>query len=298
MRLKDKNTESHSIPVYTWFGLIAMLLTQVGLYAGFTWIATWLTPLMWTGYILSADGLLYWQTGSSWLSTRKLEFPLLVLASIGIWLIFEVYNFHLQNWIYAGVPDNAWLRNFAYAWSFATILPGVFISSEFVESKLSSQLQWKNSAFFARIPDWFYSILGLAMISIPLLLPISIARYLFGSVWIGFILLIDPINRKIGAASFKPALSKGHLRKVLALLIGGLICGLLWEAWNYQAFLRVGGHWVYTIPDALRIFDLHYGQMPILGMLGFPPFALELYLLYHFIRSWLGIDSFLGLLDY
>jgi hypothetical protein len=298
MTPETKNSTSRSIPGYLWLGLAIIILAEAGLLTGIAWIATWLTPIMWTGYILFADGLLYRQNGSSWLTTRKLEFPFLAIISIGIWLVFEVYNFHLQNWLYAGVPGNIWLRNFAYAWSFATIIPGVFLTAELVEVVIPRGRHWKGLRVLASLPDWTYSIVGLVMISLPLALPISLARYLFGSVWIGFILLMDPLNRKIGAASLKPDLMKGTYRKILALLIGGLICGFLWEAWNYQAFLRQGGHWVYTIPDELRILDLHYGQMPILGMLGFPPFALELYLLYHFIRSWLEIDRFLGPLDF
>jgi hypothetical protein len=89
-------------------------------------------------------------------------------------------------------------------------------------------------------------------------------------------------------------LQKGHQKKIGALLVGGFLCGLLWEAWNFQAFIKDGGHWIYTVPDALRIFGLHYGQMPVLGMLGFPPFALELYAMYHFFRRMVEGPRLLG----
>jgi hypothetical protein len=34
--------------------------------------------------------------------------------------------------------------------------------------------------------------------------------------------------------------------------------------------------------------------MPILGMLGFPPFAVELYVMYQTIRSLFGVERVLG----
>jgi hypothetical protein len=102
----------------------------------------------------------------------------------------------------------------------------------------------------------------------------------------------------LGAPSLKRLYIQGKGKLILALLLGGLFCGFLWEAWNYQAFRLSGGHWIYTVPEPLRIFNLHYGQMPILGMLGFPPFALELYVMYHFLRSSLEIDRLLGPLDW
>lgn len=283
-----------SIPGYTWMGLLLMLAAQLGLVFEVDWIAIWLTPIMWSGYILFVDGLLYKKRGMSWLTNRKLEFPLLILLSIGIWLVFEVYNFHLQNWLYRGVPENPWVRNLAYAWSFATILPGVFVTSEFILSFLPTVISPTLFKRFAHLPDWTWIIVGVALVLIPLSLPVPIARFLFGAVWIGFIFLVDPVNQKLGVVSLKDHWTRGKFDLTLALLCGGLVCGLLWEAWNYQAYRLAGGHWIYTVPGPLRIFDLHYGQMPILGMIGFLPFALELYVMYRFFRSVLEIERFLG----
>jgi hypothetical protein len=67
--------------------------------------------------------------------------------------------------------------------------------------------------------------------------------------------------------------------------VSGLICGALWEAWNIHARTK----WIYSVP----FFDeLKLGEMPVLGFLGFPPFALECYALVNFLsllrggRSW------------
>ena len=56
------------------------------------------------------------------------------------------------------------------------------------------------------------------------------------------------------------------------MCLAGLVCGLLWETWNF----RSGAKWTYSIPfvGQFRIFE-----MPVLGFLGFIPFALECYVI-------------------
>jgi hypothetical protein len=62
--------------------------------------------------------------------------------------------------------------------------------------------------------------------------------------------------------------SFGDWSEVFGWLYAGALCGVLWETWNYWA----GSKWYYTIPFVgyFKIFE-----MPILGFLGFPPFALQ-----------------------
>ena len=61
-------------------------------------------------------------------------------------------------------------------------------------------------------------------------------------------------------------------------MAGGFACGALWEFWNYWA----GSKWIYSVPffQNWKIFE-----MPLLGFLGFPPFALECWILYHLLSS-------------
>ena len=273
-----------------WIGVIIMVASQMLLYMGNRFVANWLTPIMWTGYIIAIDGLVYRLRGESWLTTRRREFPLLVLVSVGVWLIFEVYNFHLQNWFYHGVPTNPLARDIAYFWSFSTIMPGVFETANLVETLLSrrndAENKYQANAFIG--PSWAWFITGIALITIPLALPIYVATHLFGFVWIGFFLLLDPINEKLGAPSLRIQLRIGNRIPVIALLISGMICGFVWETWNYQAYLADGGHWVYTFPEVLHIFGWHFGKMPVLGLLGFPIFALELFSFYHLIFEMVG----------
>ncbi len=132
------------------------------------------------------------------------------------------------------------------------------------------------------------------MVTIPLALPAAVAAYLFGAVWIGFFLLLDPINEKLNLPSIRRYWRNGTRRKIWALLLGGFVCGLLWETWNQQAVAAGGAYWIYIFPEELRPLGLTYGQMPLLGLLGFPPFALELFAFYLIIRELLGGERIFG----
>jgi len=275
------------------FGLLGVAILIGGealLLAGVPFVTTWFTPIMWTGYIIAADAVIAHRIGTSYLTHRRRQFALMAVLSVLSWLIFEVYNLRLQNWIYKGLPESALERNAGFFWSFATITPALFITADLLGAfglprpragqAVSPNPTWLSISFVA----------GLACVAIPPLLPLQTARFTFIFVWIGFILLLEPINFRNGAPSLYREWLEGRGHRVGQFLLAGFICGLLWEAWNYQALLRDGTIWIYTIPDELRIFNLHYGAMPLLGMLGFPPFALECFAIYHFLRRALMAD--------
>jgi hypothetical protein len=118
----------------------------------------------------------------------------------------------------------------------------------------------------------FLIILG----TLSLILSIVIPKYFFPLVWVGFIFLLEPIIYPFEGISLLRDLEKGKPQKIYLLLIAGLICGLLWEFWNFWAYSK----WVYTVP----FFDEMKGfEMPVLGFLGFPPFAVQAYVMYNFI---------------
>jgi hypothetical protein len=115
------------------------------------------------------------------------------------------------------------------------------------------------------------------MLVSPFVVPPAIARYLAAPVWLGFIFLLDPINTRLGAEALLPG---GRLDRVINLALSGLLCGVLWEFWNYWAHAK----WHYTVPimERIRIFE-----MPVPGYFGFPAFALECFTMYVFVRRML-----------
>lgn len=291
-------------PWFGWAGLGWMAGVQLLLAAGWPPVATWLTPWMWTGYILAADGATHALGGRSWLVDRRREFPLLILISVAVWLVFEAYNLHLRNWAYLGLPESEWVRDAGYFWSFATIMPGVFVSAGLIEAAVpapstpgrgrrSPKGQRKVAALRPGEGGLAFAI-GAALVTLPLVAPPAVAPYLFAPVWIGFVPLLDPVNLRMGGESLIARWRLGDRRPTLALLAAGLACGFLWEFWNFQALRAGGAYWAYLVPAPLRLLDLHFGQMPLLGLLGFPPFALELFVLYQFFRQALGGDEVFG----
>ena len=59
---------------------------------------SWHTPIAWTGYILFVDAWIVRRRGRSWLHDARSEFLFLAIASIPLWLVFELVQrvFHPQ----------------------------------------------------------------------------------------------------------------------------------------------------------------------------------------------------------
>lgn len=256
-------------------GAELLLVTQVKT------VRVWFTPIMWTGYILLVDNLVFRLRGRSLLRNRRREFLMMLPLSVGFWLIFEVYNFRLQNWFYIGLPNPIWLRDIGFFWSFATILPGIFETTELLAG-LGFSRDWQTPPIRFSGQVHLLSVLtGLAFLIVPPLLPLPLAAYTFGFVWLGFILFLDPLNYRCGAESLLAQWEQGRWRCTLTVLLAGLICGLLWEFWNYWAI----GKWIYAVPI---LSDIKLFEMPVAGFLGFPPFALECYVMYNTARHFLA----------
>ncbi len=100
-------------------------------------------------------------------------------------------------------------------------------------------------------------------------------RYFFSLVWLSIYCSLEPINGSLGNRSLLQTTAKGDWRPILALWVGCLICGFLWELWNLHSYPK----WVYQVPffDFWRVFGL-----PVLGYGGHIPFSLWLFALYHF----------------
>jgi hypothetical protein len=128
-------------------------------------------------------------------------------------------------------------------------------------------------------------VLGLAFVTIPPLLPVHISRYTFGFVWVGFIPLLESLNVRLGAKSALSEWGQGDPRRALRLLAAGMISGFLWEFWNFWA----AAGWRYAVPRPLD-FGLYYFRMPVLGLLGFPPFAWECWAMFQLLKRVLHGD--------
>lgn len=262
-------------PAYGWWGLAAMAALEAMLALRVPGVSRFFTTLIWTAYIVAADGAAFRLRGDSLLHHRR-AFAAMAALSIPAWTIFELFNLRLHNWEYTGVPGNFWVFALGAAWAFATILPAIFETAGILYHSRAAGLRWPRWA----TPAWLWLLAGIATLAAPLLVPRHWAPYLFAPVWIGAAFLLDPVNRHFGWPSLLADLESGAAGRLVALLTSGAICGFFWEFWNYWA----GARWVYIFPilHRYRVF-----AMPAPGFLGFPPFALECFALYIFLAHML-----------
>jgi hypothetical protein len=258
-------------PVYGWLGLAFLALAYWLLHRHVWVVAVYFTPIAWTAYLLIADASVLAIAGRSRLHDEPGRFFLTALLSIPLWLVFEAYNLRLANWTYVGLPVNRAAALLGYGWSFATITPGILETADFIES--FAWFKPVRSVTFSETTERIMIAVGAACLIVPLVLPPRIGSYLFALVWIGFVFLLDPINRRLGLPSLLGDLTEGRRSRLYSLIAAGWTCGWLWEFWNYWAAAK----WHYTFPifQNLKIFE-----MPIPGYLGFLPFALECFTMY------------------
>jgi Domain of unknown function (DUF4332) len=253
-------------------GVVLFCLAAVMLGQGREPFTTYFYSFAWWSYILAADALVYWLQGRSLIVNKTRTFLCMIPLSIFIWCIFEGFNLRLANWHYINLPPEVWMRWIGYAIAYATVLPGLCETMHLLEAlgpfRAVSWRKLRPSPFFLRT--------SLAIGGSALLAALLFPRFCFPLVWIGFALLIEPMLYLRGGNSLLHDIEKGEPGRLLALLAAGMVCGLLWELWNFWAQAK----WIYTVPffEEGKLFE-----MPLLGFLGFPPFAMSAYAMYRII---------------
>ncbi|MDI6853685.1 MAG: hypothetical protein QME75_08805 [Deltaproteobacteria bacterium] len=276
--LWTENRRNSGPPFRQYLAKIQLCLAPVIWVAAFIG-ALWGLPLFknylyffaWWPLIFFLDSMLFLAAGESWLFDKTRDFVRLAAWSVTVWLIFECFNLYLLNWRYIGIEPRMWVRWPGYALAFATVLPVIFLTAQALKSK----------GFFRHyigrpleLNAWqpVFLIVG----SASLVLPVVFSHYAFPLIWLSFIFLLDPFNDLLSGDSLTRRWLRGERQEHLCLLAAGLLCGLWWELWNYPAAAK----WIYTLPL------LNFGkvfEMPVLGYLGFPVFALECAVMYNFL---------------
>jgi tetratricopeptide (TPR) repeat protein len=271
-------------PVYGWIGLISLAIGEWLMFRGVEPVATFFTPIAWTAYALIADAAVFAIRGRSRLRNAPVQFARLALLSVPLWLIFEAYNLRLGGWTYGGgIPLSLPARLLGYAWAYATIWPGIFLTADLIKAFG----WWHDSArpiIFWPAAQRAFIVIGVIFLIVPVILPRSTGSFLFGAVWVGFIFLLDPINFRLGLPSFEADLASGRRGRFFSFLISGFVCGWLWEFWNFWAAAK--WNYIFPIMQKEKIFE-----MPVLGYLGFLPFALECFVMYYFAAWLLGWEK-------
>jgi hypothetical protein len=273
--------------LYGLLGAAVIVGAELLLVAGSPLVGRWFTPIVWTGYVLLMDAVVARLTGRSYLTTDRFDGALVALASVGGWWLFELYNtprFWRGGadlvgvwWQYHNLEPNLLLRRVGYDWAFATIFPALFLTAAALRATVFKRARvrpWRPAPGLLRA--------AVAVGAVSVVLPLAlVSPWLVPLVWTGWALLLEPLNYRRGRPSWLADLAAGDASRVAALLASGLVCGVLWEFWNYWALTR----WTYTVPYPP---DAKLFEMPVLGYLGFLPFALECFAIYHALRGLLG----------
>jgi len=218
--------------------------------------------LVWTGYILAADAVVWARAGRSLLHGGGRRLAAMFLVSAPFWWTFEVANWRLENWNYVGVemfagPARMPLKTL----SFMFVLPALASSRDL----LRSFVRFPHPPAIP-LPSWTGPALvafGLACVPLLYLFP----DQTFPLVWLAPLAVLDGLAELRGRPSALGLVRDGRAGPVLLLMVAGLGTGILWELWNWGAL----PHWQYRIPYVgfLPVFE-----MPILGYLGYLPFIL------------------------
>ena len=133
-------------------------------------VARWFTAIAWWGYILLIDSIIFRIKGQSLICSRPRQFALMLPLSVICWLLFELYDTFLQNWVYVNLPASIAERWLGYSIAFATIFPALFCTAELLKEvpaigRLRSKPLRVTPAML-----WTFVVLGLLMVVLPLVL--------------------------------------------------------------------------------------------------------------------------------
>src|SRR6266700_797462 len=215
-------------------------------------VPTWFYVLAWYPTLVILDEVVVVLGGESLLA-RPRDLAGMLWWSAVIWLLFEAINFRLRDWYYVFLPAGRLERWLGILVSLATVVPAVLLP----ERMLDRLGVWRDlrSRPFALEP-----------------------RHLDIAGWVGWGLLVaEPLlYRRDPERSLFADIARGSWGRIARLMAAGLFAGALWESFNALA----RGRWIYTVPflEHWKIFE-----MPLVGFIGFPFFALEVWSLYYLL---------------
>jgi len=273
--IKIKTEQLFMFRKYGFFGIALIVLVELNFIFKIQPFANWYFPLIWFGYILTIDALVYKLRGNSLISNRFGQFVGMIVISVLFWWVFEFVNISVNNWTYTGLEGLTRWKDIFGSLSFATVLPALFETVELIRTVHvfdKAKLHKKHNI----TKRFLHGMIGIGVVCF--ILPIFFPKFAFPLIWLSFFFILDPINYLHKQPSIIGHLKDRNLTIPLTLLLAGIILGILWEFWNYWAIPK----WSYDVPFVgfFKVFE-----MPILGYLGYLPFSFELYSMYWFVRS-------------
>jgi hypothetical protein len=246
-------------------------------------IPTWFYVLAWYPTLIILDEVVVLLGGESLLA-RPRRLALMLWWSAVIWFLFEAINFRLRDWYYVFLPAGRLERWLGITVSLATVVPAVLLPERLLDRLgVWRDLRLRGFTFepqHLEIAGW----VGWGLLAAVLAFP----RYLYPLTWGAVWLIAEPLlYRREPVHSLFADMTHGSWGRIARLMAAGLFAGVLWESFNAMA----RGRWIYTVPflEHLKIFE-----MPLVGFLGFPFFALEVWSLYHLLAPHTNRRTLLG----
>lgn len=265
--------------MFKWYGFVGILMivfAEITMFFRIQPYVTWFLPIVWFGYIFLIDSIIFILKGNSLLNNRPHKLALYLCISVFFWYIFELYNRFIKGWYYEGLPESRTITFIMGSIAFASIIPAVFETWELVRhfhffNSTMIRIKFKINKYLL----YMSILIGIIFVTIPFFYP---KPFMWAFVWTGFVLLLDPIMFLLhDEKSLLWQIKKRKFNTVLSLFLAGYVCGFLWEFWNYWQLTK--WHYIVPILENVKIFEI-----PVLGFLAYGPFALELYIMYNFIR--------------
>lgn len=261
-----------AFPSWGWAALLWLAMSWTLAWTRFPWFESiqqhTFTPL-WLGYIGVVNAITMQRAGSCLLTREPARFAALFPLSAFFWWFFEYLNRFVANWRYTGIGDfDALEYTFFATLAFSTVLPAVTSTAEWIGTfpRLDAAFaRW----YPMRIPrPKLAAALVLALTTLSLAALGVFHDYVFPLVWISPVLVIICLQALGGRATVLAPLARGDWRGIGSFTAAALVCGFVWEMWNYGSLAR----WEYSIPyvDRFRLFE-----MPALGYAGYLPFGIE-----------------------
>jgi len=280
---KERSTRTRAarFPLWGWLGAA---LTAAA------WYAAWTRPelpgsldrhtftSLWLGYVLLANALCAWRGGLAPLQETPRVFWRLFPLSAGFWWVFEYLNRFVGNWHYLGVEDEGRWAYFLHAtFAFATVLPAVLSTAALLATFRPLDRAYRD----LRVPGLrgaserpgtrdshatSLTLLGLSWLG---LFAVGWRPELtYPLVWLAPFGTLVALHLLAHRPTPFRALREGDWRAVALFALASLLCGFLWEMWNFWSWPK----WRYTVP---WVDTWHLFEMPALGYAGYLPFGLE-----------------------
>ena len=179
--------------IYGFIGAILIILVEINFFLKIPPFANWYFPLVWVGYILLIDSLVFKIKGNSLITKRLNSFIGMSIISALLWWVFEFTNIKLQNWSYSGLENfsgNAEANLFGFI-AFATVLPALFETTELIRA--IGLFENKKLIKSYKISKKFIHLM-IALGIISFILPLFFPKFTFPLIWLGFFFILDPIN--------------------------------------------------------------------------------------------------------